>query len=80
INLTIGLKEEVSVEDNDRRVSTEASSGASALVLTGAELNVLSDDPDQLAADLQALVGVGGPDVAQFNVDGFDGGKLPPTS
>jgi carboxypeptidase family protein len=80
INLTIGLKEEVLIQNDDRRVSTEASSGASALVLTGTDLNILSDDPDQLAADLQALVGLGGPDVAQFNVDGFDGSKLPPKS
>jgi hypothetical protein len=81
INLAVGLKEEdeVLVDGNDGRVSTEAESGASALVLKGAELDVLADDPDQLAADLQALVGpVSGPDIVQFNVDGFNGGKLPP--
>jgi hypothetical protein len=81
IRLALGLNEEVSVEGNNTHVSTEADSNASALVLGGTDLDILSDDPDQLAADLQSLVGpVSGPDVVQFNVDGFNGGKLPPKS
>jgi Carboxypeptidase regulatory-like domain len=38
-------------------VSTEAANNAGALVLQGDDLDALSDDPDDLAADLQALAG-----------------------
>ena len=38
-------------------MSTDSSNNASALVLKGDDLAALSDDPDDLAADLQALAG-----------------------
>ncbi len=81
IRLVVALKEDVLVQSNDIRLDTDPDNNVSALVLRGTELDVLSDDPDQLVADLQSLVGpVNGPDVVQFNVDGFSGGKLPPKS
>ncbi|MGA2713030.1 MAG: carboxypeptidase regulatory-like domain-containing protein [Bryobacteraceae bacterium] len=66
-------------EEAGPAISTNASSNASATVLTGDDLESLSDDPDDLQADLQALAGPGaGPDGNQIFVDGFSGGQLPP--
>ena len=60
-------------------VSTDSSNNASAVVLTGAALDALSDDPDDLAADLQALAGpAAGPNGGSIFIDGFSGGQLPP--
>lgn len=60
-------------------VSTEASNNASAIVLRGADLDALSDNPDDLQADLQALAGPSaGPNGGSIFVDGFSGGQLPP--
>jgi Carboxypeptidase regulatory-like domain len=60
-------------------VSTDPSNNASGLILRGDDLLALSDDPDDLAADLQALAGPSaGPSGGSFFVDGFSGGDLPP--
>jgi hypothetical protein len=62
-------------------LSTDASSNVGALVLKDADLEALPDDPDDLQADLEALAGpAAGPNGAQFFVDGFSGGQLPPKS
>src|ERR1035438_5156677 len=59
-------------------LSTDSSSNASAVVLRGDDLQALSDDPDDLAADLQALAGPSaGPNGGSIFVDGFSGGQLP---
>ena len=71
--------EQVTVEDTSTRVSTDPASNASALVLRGDDLQALSDDPDDLSADLQALAGPSaGPNGGQLFVDGFTAGELPP--
>lgn len=74
------MAEKVTVaESGGPAVSTEASNNASAVVLQGADLDALSDDPDDLAADLQALAGPSaGPNGGSIFVDGFSGGQLPP--
>lgn len=71
---------EITVEaDASPAVSTNASSNASATVITGDDLQSLSDDPDDLEADLQALAGpAAGPDGNEIFIDGFSGGQLPP--
>ena len=62
-------------------VSVDPESTASAIVLRGKDLDVLSDNPDDLEADLLALAGPGaGPNGGEIFVDGFSGGKLPPKS
>ncbi len=62
-------------------VSTEAGENASAIVLKGADLEALSDDPDELQNELQALAGPSaGPNGGQIYIDGFTGGELPPKS
>ena len=82
--LTLTLKvasvsEKVTVEDSASVLSTDSSSNASAVVLRGSDLDALSDDPDDLAADLQALAGPSaGPNGGSIFVDGFSGGQLPP--
>ena len=62
-------------------VSTEADQNASSVVLKGHALDALSDDPDELSNELQALAGpAAGPNGGQIYIDGFTGGQLPPKS
>ena len=62
-------------------VSTASADNANALVLQGHDLDALSDDPDDLQADLQALAGPSsGPGGGSVFIDGFSGGELPPKS
>lgn len=84
-NLDISLKvgaeaQQVTVQDSTTtQVSTDPSSNAGALVLRGEDLAALPDDPDDLAADLQALAGpAAGPNGGQIFIDGFTGGRMPP--
>src|ERR1700693_220112 len=72
-------KQEVTVQENPGpTVSVDPSQNAGALILRGADLDALSDDPDDLQADLQALAGPGaGPSGGQIYIDGFTGGTLP---
>jgi hypothetical protein len=71
---------QVTVQENaGPAVGTEASSNANATIVTGADLQSLSDDPDDLQADLEALAGpTAGPGGNEIFVDGFSGGQLPP--
>lgn len=73
------MSEKVTVRENaGPTVSVDSSNNASALVLKGSDLDALSDDPDDLAADLQALAGPSaGPNGGSIFVDGFSGGELP---
>jgi hypothetical protein len=73
------MSEKVTVHESAPALSTDSASNASAVVLRGADLDALSDDPDDLAADLQALAGPSaGPNGGSIFVDGFSGGQLPP--
>ena len=74
--------QQVSVSDQAAgQLSVDASSNVGALVLKNEDLDALPDDPDDLQADLEALAGpAAGPNGAQFFVDGFSGGQLPPKS
>jgi hypothetical protein len=73
-------KQEVTVQDQAGvQVSTEPSNNAGQLTLQGADLDALSDDPDDLQSDLQALAGPSaGPNGGQIYIDGFTDGRLPP--
>ncbi|MEO8028654.1 MAG: carboxypeptidase regulatory-like domain-containing protein [Bryobacteraceae bacterium] len=71
----------VDVTDEIKAVTTDPASNSSALVLKEKDLEALSDDPDELQAQLQALAGPGaGPNGGQVYIDGFTGGQLPPKS
>ncbi len=49
--------------------------------MKGNDLDALSDDPDELSSELQALAGPSaGPNGGQIYVDGFTAGELPPKS
>ncbi len=64
---------------NGGAVSTDPDANASATVIGKNELAALSDDPDELARQLQALAGPGvGPQGGQIYTDGFSGGGVPP--
>src|SRR3954471_8242129 len=72
--------EKVTVTDEvGTALDTNPSSNAGAIVLQGKDLEALSDDPDELQSDLQALAGPSaGPNGGQIYIDGFTGGQLPP--
>jgi carboxypeptidase family protein len=72
-------KQEITVqEDVGPALSTDPSQNAGALVLKGEDLEALSDDPDDLQSDLEALAGPSaGPAGGQIYIDGFTGGTLP---
>lgn len=73
--------EKVEVQDEGTQLDVSASSNASSVVLKGKDLDALSDDPDELQDELQALAGPSaGPNGGQIYIDGFTGGTLPPKS
>jgi hypothetical protein len=86
--LTVDAKLAIQTETQTVQVSTTATqlsvdsdSNASATVIKGADLDALSDDPDELSAELSALAGpAAGPNGGQIYIDGFTGGQLPPKS
>ena len=82
ISLKIEVQEEkVNVTDSSTNVDVSPASNASAIVLQGKDLEALSDDPDELQSELQALAGPSaGPNGGQIYIDGFTGGQLPPKS
>jgi hypothetical protein len=74
-------KEKVNVQEETPQVDVSPASNASAIVLTGKDLEALPDDPDELQSDLEALAGPSaGPNGGQIYIDGFTAGQLPPKS
>jgi hypothetical protein len=72
------LNENVTVDQN-ASVNTDPAANKGAMVLKGRDLNALSDDPDELAAQLNELAGpAAGPSGAQVFVDGFTAGPVLP--
>src|SRR5467141_883597 len=80
IGLVIQVEEEkVEVTDSSTKVDVDPSNNAGAVVMKGKDLEALSDDPDELQSELQALAGPSaGPNGGQIYIDGFTGGTLPP--
>jgi hypothetical protein len=79
LNLILRLtleKQVVTVQDNaGPQVSTDPAQSAATLTVSGDSLDALSDDPDDLQADLQALAGPSaGPNAGQIYIDGFTAG------
>jgi Carboxypeptidase regulatory-like domain len=74
-------KQQVTVTDESTTVDVNPANNASALILKGKDLDALSDDPDELQSELEALAGpAAGPNGGQIYIDGFTGGQLPPKS
>jgi hypothetical protein len=73
------VTQQVTVQESaGPNISTDPSSNSTATILRGDDLQTLSDDPDDLQSDLQALAGPSaGPDGGEIYVDGFSGGQIP---
>jgi hypothetical protein len=84
--LDISLKieeqvEKVEVTGEATKVEVNPENNASTLVMKGKDLESLSDDPDELQSELEALAGPSaGPNGGQIYIDGFTAGQLPPKS
>jgi len=77
LTLKVTIEEKVTI-GADNSVSTEATNNANQTVIGGKDLDALPDDPDELAAALQALAGPAiGPNGGQIFIDGFTGGQMP---
>ena len=71
-------QQSVVVTDESPTVNVDAGGNTNAIVLKGADLDALSDDPDELSSELSALAGpAAGPNGGQIYIDGFTGGQLP---
>src|SRR5687768_14786003 len=76
VTLRVTIEEKVTIDQT--AVSTEATANANQTVIAGKDLDALPDDPDELAAALQALAGPSvGPNGGQIFIDGFTGGNMP---
>ena len=82
IALDINVQQEkVNVQSEGPQLDVNPSNNASAVVLSGKDLEALPDDPDELQSDLEALAGPSaGPNGGQLYIDGFTAGQLPPKS
>ena len=78
--LSIQVQEQkVEVTDTTTKIDVNPASNAGAVVIQGKDLEALSDDPDELESELQALAGPSaGPNGGQIYIDGFTAGELPP--
>jgi len=83
-NLALSIaveQQQVTVNDQGAGLDTSPDNNASSIVIKGKDLDALSDDPDQLQDELNALAGpAAGPNGGQIYIDGFTGGQLPPKS
>lgn len=74
-------QQEVQVHAEGNTIDTTPESNANSLVVKGKDLDALSDDPSELASEIQALAGpAAGPNGSQIYIDGFSGGEIPPKS
>jgi Carboxypeptidase regulatory-like domain len=72
-------KEKVEVNSTTTQLDVSPQNNANSITLQGKDLEALSDDPDELSSELQALAGPSaGPNGGQIYIDGFTGGQLPP--
>ncbi len=84
LNLSLDIAPEqqnVEVPSENGGVSVSPDENAGAVILKDRDLDALSDDPDELQNELQALAGpAAGPNGGQIYIDGFAGGQIPPKS
>ncbi len=74
-------QQNVQVTSETPTVSVDPDANANSVVIKGADLDALSDDPDELSDELTALAGpAAGPSGGQIYIDGFTAGQLPPKS
>ena len=81
ITLTLVIEtDQQQVVVTDSTLDTSPGNNASAIVMKGDDLRALSDDPDEMQTELEAIAGADAETGAQLYVDGFSGGRLPPKS
>ncbi len=79
LTLNVTIEEQKVTVAAETPISTDAINNANQTLITGKDLDALPDDPDELAAALQALAGPSvGPNGGQIFIDGFSGGRMPP--
>src|SRR6202047_2393442 len=82
LRIALSLEEqklEIHVEDSPTQLDVNPENNAGAIILKDKDLEALSDDPDELQQELQALAGPSaGPNGGQIYIDGFTAGQLPP--
>src|ERR1044071_7725116 len=79
VRLVVALEKQVITVNEDQALNTDSQNNADAVVLKGAELDVLPDDPDALASAVTAMAGpAAGPNGGQIFIDRFAGGRMPP--
>jgi Carboxypeptidase regulatory-like domain len=82
VNISLGIQieeQKVEVTDETTKVDVNPSNNAGTVVMNGKDLEALSDDPDELQSELEALAGPSaGPNGGQIYIDGFTAGQLPP--
>src|SRR5436190_7141011 len=79
--LKVAIAEQNVTISSEQPVSVEASNNGNQTVVAGKDLDILPDNPDELAAALQALAGPPvGPATngGEIYVDGFSNGTVPP--
>jgi hypothetical protein len=79
LNLTLRLvleRQEITVQETaGPQISVDPAQSAATVVMADSDLDALSDDPDDLQADLIALAGPSaGPNGGQIYIDGFTAG------
>jgi hypothetical protein len=81
-NVSLALEQQqqqIEVQSSPTQLDVNPANNANVIILQGKDLEALSDDPDQLLAELQALAGPSpGPNGGQIYIDGFTAGQLPP--
>ena len=84
LNLPLAIaveQQEVLVTGENQGVSINPDQNSNSMVIKGSDLDALSDDPNELQNELQALAGpAAGPNGGQIYIDGFEGGQIPPKS
>lgn len=82
VNISLSIEEQqekVEVNATTTQVDVNPANNANSITLEGKELDALSDDPDEMESELQALAGPSaGPNGGQIYIDGFTAGQLPP--
>ncbi len=82
LSLSIAVEQQnLTVTGQNQGVGIQSDQNANATIIRGSALNALSDDPNELNEELQALAGPSaGPSGGEIYIDGFAGGQLPPKS
>ncbi len=74
-------QQDITVNEQSNGVSVNPDENSNAVVIKGSDLDALSDDPDEMQSELQALAGpAAGPNGGEIYIDGFTGGQIPPKS